>query len=109
VTPAEITILRSLAEADVVTFVPEGHTAAALARFEVTLDSLREMRKTRWVELQVAEDKRRKGGHPLRKLAGRCMGACREAAAVRGVRPPSPSSASRSPAVVGLSIGRTGR
>jgi hypothetical protein len=34
VTPAEITILRSLARADAVTFMPESNTAAALARFE---------------------------------------------------------------------------
>jgi hypothetical protein len=44
VTPAEITILRSLAEADVETFMPED-SAAALARFEATLESLREMQK----------------------------------------------------------------
>ena len=52
-TPAEITILRSLAEVDVVTFMPDGHTAAALARFEATLESLREMQKAGWVELEV--------------------------------------------------------
>jgi hypothetical protein len=39
VTPAEITILRSLAEADVVTFMPEGTTRAAVGRFEATLAS----------------------------------------------------------------------
>ncbi|MFL5496499.1 MAG: hypothetical protein ACJ8DC_19090, partial [Gemmatimonadales bacterium] len=47
-TPAEITILRSLAEADVVTFMPDGHTPAALARFQATLESLREMQKAGW-------------------------------------------------------------
>jgi hypothetical protein len=34
VTEAEITLLRSLAEADVVTFMPEDDTAATVVRFE---------------------------------------------------------------------------
>ena len=34
VTEAKITLLRSLAEADVVTFMPEDDTAAAVVRFE---------------------------------------------------------------------------
>jgi hypothetical protein len=55
VTPAEITILRSLAEAEVVTFMAEGHTAAALARFEDILESLREIQKAGWFELEVGE------------------------------------------------------
>jgi hypothetical protein len=37
VTDAEITLLRSLAETDVVTFMREDNTAAAVARFEATL------------------------------------------------------------------------
>jgi hypothetical protein len=70
VTPAEITILRSLAEADVVTFMPEGHTAAALARFEAILESLSEMEKAGWLELEVADDRKRVRGPPRQKVKG---------------------------------------
>jgi hypothetical protein len=81
VTSAEITILRSLAEANVVTFMPEGHTAAAMARFEATLESLREMQKAGWIELEIAEDEnRRRGRHRQtpRGAAARCTEAGRE-------------------------------
>jgi hypothetical protein len=50
VTEAENTLLRSLAETDVVTFMPEDNTAAALARFEATVASLRDMPKAGWVD-----------------------------------------------------------
>jgi hypothetical protein len=64
VTPAEIALLRSLSETDVVTFMPEDTTAAALTRFQATVESLREMQKAGWVELEVAEDKKRQRGQP---------------------------------------------
>jgi hypothetical protein len=86
-TPAEITILRSLAQADVVTFMPEGTTAAALAWFETTLESLREMQKAGWVQLEVAEDKkRRRGRHrqTIRGAAARCTEQGREALRLLG-------------------------
>jgi hypothetical protein len=67
VTPAEIVILRSLAEVEVVTFMPEGHTAAALARFEATLESLREMQKAGWDDLEIAEDRKRVRGRHRQK------------------------------------------
>jgi hypothetical protein len=51
VTKAEISLVRSLAETDVVTFMPEDNTAAARARCEATIESLREMRKAGWIEL----------------------------------------------------------
>jgi hypothetical protein len=87
VTPAEITILRSLAEVDVVTFMPDGHTAAALARFEATLESLREMQKAGWVELELAEDRKRVRGRHRQKVKGaaaRCTEAGREALRLLG-------------------------
>jgi hypothetical protein len=37
VTAAEITLLRSLAETDVVAFMPESSAAAAVARFDAAL------------------------------------------------------------------------
>jgi hypothetical protein len=87
VTEAELTLLRSLAETDVVTFMPEDNTAAALARFEATVESLREMQKAGWVELEVAEDKkRRRGRHrqTMRGAAARCTEAGREALRLLG-------------------------
>jgi hypothetical protein len=45
VTPAEITILRSLAAADVVTFIPRGTLAQLWPRFEGIVNNLRESRK----------------------------------------------------------------
>ncbi|MFL5496404.1 MAG: hypothetical protein ACJ8DC_18615 [Gemmatimonadales bacterium] len=86
-TPAEITILRSLAEVDVVTFMPEGHTPAALARFEATLESLREMQKAGWVELELAEDRKRVRGRHRQQVKGaaaRCTAAGREAVRLLG-------------------------
>jgi hypothetical protein len=81
-TEAEITLLRSLAETDVVTFMPEDNTAAAVARFKATLESLRDLQKAGWVELEVAEDlERRRGRHreTKRGAAARCTEAGREA------------------------------
>jgi hypothetical protein len=86
-TDAEISLLRSLAEADVVTFMPEGNTAAAVARFEATLASLRDLQKAGWVELEVAEEqKRRRGRHQETKrgAAARCTEQGREALRLLG-------------------------
>jgi hypothetical protein len=81
VTKTEVTLLRSLAQAEVVTFMPGANTAGALARFETTVASLRDLQKAGWAELEVAEDKKRKRGHPQRKraAAARCTEAGREA------------------------------
>jgi hypothetical protein len=87
VTAAEVALLQSLAQADVVTFMPEDTTAAAVARFEATVESLREMQMAGWVELEVAEDKkRRRGRHrqTLRGAASRCTEAGREALRLLG-------------------------
>jgi hypothetical protein len=87
VTAAEATLLRSLAQADVVTFTPETNTAAALARFEATLESLRELQKAGWVELEVAEErKRRRGRHRQteRVASARCTEQGREALRLLG-------------------------
>jgi hypothetical protein len=87
VTAAEIALLRSLAEADVVTFMPESSTAAAVARFEATLASLRDLQKAGWVEIEVAdEQKRRRGRHRQTKrgAAARCTEAGREALRLLG-------------------------
>jgi hypothetical protein len=62
VTPAEITILRSLAEADVGPSCPTGHTTAAMARFEAPLESLCEMQEAGWVELETTDDRKRVRG-----------------------------------------------
>jgi hypothetical protein len=87
VTASEIALLRSLAEADVVTFMPEDNTAAALARFEATLRSLGDLQKAGWVELEVAEEqKRRRGRHRQTKrgAAARCTEQGREALRLLG-------------------------
>ena len=86
-TPAEITILRSLAEADVVTFMPEDNTAAARARYEATIESLREMRKAGWIELEVNEELKPVGGRHRqtnRAAAARCTEVGREALRLLG-------------------------
>ncbi len=83
-TEAEITLLRSLAEVDVVTFMPEGTTRAAVARFEATLASLKEMQKAGWVELEIADEKKRQRGQPRRGAAARCTEAGREALRLLG-------------------------
>jgi thiazole synthase ThiGH ThiG subunit len=74
-TEAELTLLRSLAAADVVTFMPEDNTAGARARYEATVACLTEMQKAGWVELEVADDRKRvRGGHRQQArttLAGR--------------------------------------
>jgi hypothetical protein len=87
VTEAEVALLRSLAETDVVTFMPEDNTAAAVARFTATVESLKEMQKAGWVELEVAADKkRRRGRHQqtIRGAAARCTEAGREALRLLG-------------------------
>jgi hypothetical protein len=62
VTPAEIALLRSLCETDVVTFMPESNTAAARAKYEATLESLRDMQQAGWVELEVNKATQRQRG-----------------------------------------------
>jgi hypothetical protein len=81
-TETEIALLKALAGAELVTFMPEDTTAAALTRFKATVESLREMQKAGWVELEVAaERKRRSGGQQqiLRGAAARCTEAGRAA------------------------------
>ena len=81
-TDAEIALLRSLAQADIVTFMPEGPSAAAAARFETLVKQLREMQKAGWVELEVLADERRRAGRHRKKFQGataRCTQAGREA------------------------------
>jgi hypothetical protein len=87
VTAAEIALLRSLAETEVVTFMPEDDTAAALARFTATLENLRDLQKAGLVELEVAEEqKRRRGRHrqTMRGASARCSEAGREALRLLG-------------------------
>jgi hypothetical protein len=74
VTPAEIVLLRSLCEADVVTLMPDDKTAAARARYEATLESLREMQKAGWVELEVNKPTGRHGGRAGVKRAAAVHG-----------------------------------
>jgi hypothetical protein len=61
--------------------MPEDNTAAALARFKATVESLKEMQKAGWLELEVAEEDRRHRGRPQRKRAAtaRCTEQGREA------------------------------
>jgi hypothetical protein len=80
-TEAELTLLRSLAEAEVVTFMPEGNTSAVPARFVATL-SLRDLPKAGWVELEVSEEKKRRRGRHQQTIPGaaaRCTEAGRDA------------------------------
>lgn len=86
-TPAEFALLRSLAEADAVTFMPEGYTAAALARFEATVASLRDLQKAGWIELEIAEEQKRPRGRHRQIVRGaeaRCTEAGREALRLLG-------------------------
>lgn len=51
--------------------MPEGTSAAALAEFEATLASLREMQKAGWIELKVLpENKRRVANRRRQKYHG---------------------------------------
>jgi hypothetical protein len=56
VTPAEVALLKSLCQGDVVTFMPEDNTAAARAKYDATIESLREMKKASWIELRGSSD-----------------------------------------------------
>ncbi|MGH7525582.1 MAG: hypothetical protein ACREMX_02645 [Gemmatimonadales bacterium] len=80
-TDAELALLRSLSEAEVVTFMPEGSTAAAMARFDALVRGLREMQKAGWVELELSSDDRRRAGRrqKYRGAAARCTERGREA------------------------------
>jgi hypothetical protein len=71
VTEAQITLLRSFAETDVVTFMADGNTAAALALFEATVASLDEMQKAGWLELEVAEERKTGARSPPPEGEGR--------------------------------------
>jgi hypothetical protein len=68
---------------DVVTFMPEGNTAAARAKYDATIESLGEMQKAGWIELEVNAAKR---GRPeaRRAAAARCTEAGREALRLLG-------------------------
>jgi hypothetical protein len=85
-TPAEVRLLKSLAQADVVTFMPEDNTAAALTRYEATVAGLKEVVKAGWVEFEANEEQRRHRGRPRRKLAAaaRCTEQDREALRMLG-------------------------
>ena len=52
-TSDELTLLRSLCEAEVLTFSPEDMTSPALERFEQTVALLRRMEGSGWVQLEI--------------------------------------------------------
>jgi hypothetical protein len=85
-TPAEIALLRSLCETDVVTLMLDDKTVAARARYEATLESLREMQKAGWVELEVNQATRCRRGRSGVKpaAAARCTETGREALRLLG-------------------------
>jgi hypothetical protein len=83
-TEAQIALLRSLTEVDVVTFIPEGTSRPAVARYEATLASLKEMQKAGWVELEIADEKKRRRGQTRRAASARCTAAGREALRLLG-------------------------
>ncbi len=85
-TDAQLALLRSLSEAEVVTFMPEGSTAAAMARFDALVKRLREMQREGWVELEVSSDERRRAGRRqhYRGAAARCTEGGREALRLLG-------------------------
>jgi hypothetical protein len=86
VTPAEVALLKSLCQGDVVSFMPEGNTAAARAKYEATIESLREMKKAGWIELEVNKPTGRRGGRSGVKgaAAARCTEAGRNALRLLG-------------------------
>ncbi len=63
--------------------MPKGTTRAAVARFEATLASLKEMQKAGWVELQIADEKKLQR-QTEREAAARCTEAGREALRLLG-------------------------
>jgi hypothetical protein len=71
---------------DVVTFMPKDNTAAARAKYDATIDSLREMQQAGWVELEVNKPTRGHGGRSgaKRAAAARCTEAGREALRLPG-------------------------
>jgi hypothetical protein len=99
VTEAEIALLRSLAEADVVTFMPEDSTAGALVWFEATLESLRGLQKAGWAELEIADDRKRVRSSPAegegrrRTAHGGWAGGAAAAGRVTAARNPCMSAA----------------
>ena len=66
--------------------MPEDNTVAAVARFEATLASLREMQKAGWIELEVNKPTGRRGARPgvKRAAAAQCTEAGREALRLLG-------------------------
>ncbi|HEX3236361.1 MAG TPA: hypothetical protein VHR41_19380 [Gemmatimonadales bacterium] len=83
-TAAELALLKSLAQVEVVTFMPEGAGRAAVARYEATLASLKDMQKAGWVELQIADEKTRQRGQTRQGASARCTEAGREALRLLG-------------------------
>ena len=47
---------------DGVTFMPEDNTSAARAKYDATIESLREMKKAGWIELELNKPTGRQGG-----------------------------------------------
>jgi hypothetical protein len=84
VTEAEIALLKSLAAVDVVTFRPEGAGRAALGRYEATLARLKDLQRAGWVELEIADEKKRQRGQTRRGAAARCTDVGREALRLLG-------------------------
>ena len=84
-TPA-VTLLKLLCQGDVVAFMPEDNTAAAGAKYDATIESLREMKKAGWIELEVNKPTGRQGGREgvKRAAAARCTEAGREALRLLG-------------------------
>jgi hypothetical protein len=66
--------------------MPDDKTAAARARYEATLESLRAMQQAGWVELEVNKATGRRGGRSGVKpaAAARCTEAGREALRLLG-------------------------
>ena len=71
---------------DGVTFMPEDNTSAARAKYDATIESLREMKKAGWIELEVNKPTGRRGGRPgvKRAAAARCTEAGRDALRLLG-------------------------
>jgi hypothetical protein len=66
-TDEEISLLRSLREVELLTFLPEGTTTAALRRFDDVVATLRRMQKAGWIELELAPVQRVRAGRDREK------------------------------------------
>jgi hypothetical protein len=74
-TDEEISLLRSLSEVELLTFLPEGTTPAALRRFDEVVAALRRMQKAGWIELELAPAQRVRAGRnrgKYRAAAAKC-------------------------------------